>query len=62
MPAIKRCEPHVSLFMLSVDETEVNRVTQTVGHLASKLPALSVDGHEYRHNPSPTTPAAQVRL
>ncbi|MGI8646765.1 MAG: hypothetical protein DLM55_09025 [Acidimicrobiales bacterium] len=45
------CEPHVSLFMLSVDETEVHRVTQTIGHLATKLPTLSVDGHEYRHNP-----------
>jgi hypothetical protein len=45
------CEPHVSLFMLSVDEEEINEVTRVVEQLAKTLPALDVEGVEYRHNP-----------
>lgn len=45
------CEPHVSLFMLTVDEAEVNEVTHVVERLAQTLPALDAEGAEYRHNP-----------
>ncbi|MGH3718364.1 MAG: hypothetical protein ACRDRI_05870 [Pseudonocardiaceae bacterium] len=47
----ERCEPHVSLFMLAVDETEVNEVARVVERLARTLPALDVEGAEYRYNP-----------
>jgi hypothetical protein len=46
-----RCEPHISLFMLAVDELEVNEVTHAVGRLAATLPILDAEGFEYRHNP-----------
>lgn len=45
------CEPHVSLFMLAVDEAEVDDVTRVVEQLATTLPALAAEGAEYRHNP-----------
>ncbi|MGH3827334.1 MAG: hypothetical protein ACRDQX_09200, partial [Pseudonocardiaceae bacterium] len=45
------CEPHVSLFMLAVDEVEVNEVVHVVERLAKTLPALDAKGMEYRHNP-----------
>lgn len=45
------CEPHVSLFMLAVDELEINEVVHVVGRLAKTLPMLDVEGFEYRHNP-----------
>jgi len=45
------CEPHVSLFMLTVAEAEVNEVTHVVEQLAQTLPALDAEGAEYRHNP-----------
>ncbi|MCA1676021.1 MAG: hypothetical protein LC799_28890, partial [Actinobacteria bacterium] len=46
----EHCEPHVSLFMLTVDEVEVDEVTYVVEQLAKTLPALAVEGAEYRHN------------
>ena len=45
------CEPHVSLFMLAVNEAEVNEVAHVVERLAETLPALDAEGVEYRHNP-----------
>ncbi len=48
---VEHCEPHVSLFMLTVDEGEVNEVSHGVERLAKTLPALDVEGAEYRHNP-----------
>lgn len=45
------CEPHVSLFMLAVDDAEVNGVVRVVERLATTLPAPDVEGAEYRHNP-----------
>jgi hypothetical protein len=45
------CEPHVSLFMLAVDESEVTEVTHVVELLAKTRPALDAEGVEYRHNP-----------
>lgn len=45
------CEPHVSLFMLSVDEGEVKEVIYAVERLAKTRPAVDAEGAEYRHNP-----------
>jgi hypothetical protein len=45
------CEPHVSLFMLAVDELEVNEVARVAGQLAATLPAPDAEAFEYRHNP-----------
>lgn len=45
------CEPHVSLFMLTVSEDEVNEVLHVVELLAKTQPALDAEGMEYRHNP-----------
>lgn len=45
------CEPHVSLFMLAVDDGEINEVTHVVEQLAKTQPALDAEGAEYRHNP-----------
>jgi len=47
----EHCEPHVSLFMLTVDEEEINGVTCAMEQLARTLPALDAEGEEYRHNP-----------
>ncbi|MGH3781102.1 MAG: hypothetical protein ACRDRO_10875 [Pseudonocardiaceae bacterium] len=41
----------MSLFMLTIDEVEVNEVTHVVDRLAKTLPTLDVEGKEYRHNP-----------
>lgn len=48
---VEHCEPHVSLFMLTVGEREVNEVADVVERLAKTLPALDAEGTEYRHNP-----------
>lgn len=45
------CEPHASLFMITVDEGEVNEVIYTVEQLAKTRPAVDAGGVEYRHNP-----------
>lgn len=44
-------EPHVSLFMLSVDPAEVGEVVAQVRTVAATTPPLTVTGLEYRHNP-----------
>jgi len=45
------CEPHVSLFMLTVADAEVSAVVRVVERLATTLPVLDAEGAEYRHNP-----------
>jgi hypothetical protein len=45
------CEPHVSLFMLTVDENEVSEVMRAVERLARAQSALDAEGLVYRHNP-----------
>ena len=45
------CEPQVSLFMLAVDDAEVNGVVRVVERLATTLSALDAEGMEYRHWP-----------
>ncbi|MGH3871701.1 MAG: hypothetical protein ACRDSR_09330 [Pseudonocardiaceae bacterium] len=45
------CEPHVSLFMLSVSEAETTEVTNVVERLAETLSPLHAYGAEYLHNP-----------
>lgn len=47
----ENCEPHVSLFMLTVDNPEIVGVVRTVGQIAKTLPTLTATGKEYRHNP-----------
>jgi hypothetical protein len=44
------CEPHISLFMLAVDEMEVNDVTYSVEQLAKTLPTLEAEAVEYGYN------------
>jgi hypothetical protein len=45
------CEPHVSLFMLAVDDGDIDDVVRITRHLATNLPALVAEGTQYRHNP-----------
>src|SRR5262249_31547245 len=45
------CEPHVSLFMLTVDEAEVNDVALVVERLATTLRPLDAKAVEYQYNP-----------
>lgn len=45
------CEPHVSLFMLAVDEVEVNEVVNVVERMAKTLPPVDAEGAKYGHNP-----------
>lgn len=47
----ERCEPHVSLFMLAVDEMEANDVAYSVEQQAKTLPPLEAKGVEYGYNP-----------
>lgn len=44
------CIPHVSLFMLAVDEREVSEVNSVLHRLALASPAVAAEGGEYRHN------------
>lgn len=44
------CEPHVSLFMLAVDEGETGGVACAVEQIAKTLPPLEAEGAEYRYN------------
>ncbi|HEY3896424.1 MAG TPA: hypothetical protein VGL88_13785 [Pseudonocardiaceae bacterium] len=44
------CEPHVSLFMLAVDEGETGGVACSVEQIAKTLPPLEAEGAEYRYN------------
>jgi hypothetical protein len=45
------CEPHVSLFMLAVDDGDIDDVVRVTRGLAGNLPALAAEGTQYRHNP-----------
>ncbi|ALG13402.1 hypothetical protein AOZ06_46925 [Kibdelosporangium phytohabitans] len=45
------CEPHVSVFMLTVDENETADVVSAIRSVAVDLPVLPAEGDEYRHNP-----------
>lgn len=44
------CEPHVSLFMLNADETEIPKIMSLVRAIARARPAIDAEGEEYRHN------------
>ncbi|MGH3813296.1 MAG: hypothetical protein ACRDUV_12690 [Pseudonocardiaceae bacterium] len=48
---VEDCEPHVSLFMLAVDDAEVNEVIYAVERLTKTQQAVDAEGAEYRHNP-----------
>ncbi|MGH3775576.1 MAG: hypothetical protein ACRDRR_07530 [Pseudonocardiaceae bacterium] len=48
---VEDCEPHVSLFMLTVGEEEVYEVIDAAERLAKTRPAVNAEGAEYRHNP-----------
>jgi hypothetical protein len=45
------CEPHVSLFMLTVDEDEIVDVLQATEQASRRSPIIQAEGHSYRHNP-----------
>ncbi|MCE6998157.1 hypothetical protein LZG04_25655 [Saccharothrix sp. S26] len=45
------CAPHVSLFMLAVDDSEIAAVVDATRAAAAGLPPLPAVGEEYRHNP-----------
>jgi hypothetical protein len=45
------CEPHVSLFMLAVDEDEVVDVLRATEKASWGCPTIHAEGHSYRHNP-----------
>lgn len=45
------CEPHVSIFMLAVDDGDIDDVVRVTRSLAADLPALIAEGIHYRHNP-----------
>jgi hypothetical protein len=46
-----RCEPHISLFMLTVNSSEIPGVAAALSHVATRIPPLSAEGAEYGHNP-----------
>jgi len=45
------CEPHISLFMLTVEESEVGDVLRAAERAGQGLPAVRAEGERYRHNP-----------
>jgi hypothetical protein len=45
------CEPHVSIFMLAADESEIDDISWTTRRVAASLPALLAEGERYQHNP-----------
>jgi hypothetical protein len=45
------CEPHVSIFMLAADESEIDDIFWTARRVAASLPVLIADGERYQHNP-----------
>ncbi len=45
------CEPHVSIFMLTADESEIDDIFRTTCRVAAALPVLRAEGERYRHNP-----------
>ena len=50
-PGSGPCEPHVSLFMLQVDEVDLDEVRHAVATVAEHQPAIAAAGSHYRHNP-----------
>ena len=50
-PGSGPCEPHVSLFMLQVDEADLDEVRHAVATVAEAQPAVVAAGSHYRHNP-----------
>ncbi len=46
-----RCEPHISLFMLTVDSSEILGVGAALNQVAAHTPPLYAEGAEYDHNP-----------
>jgi hypothetical protein len=44
------CAPHVSLFMLQVDESELGEVLRAVAGVASSSPAITATGQLWAHN------------
>lgn len=50
-PGSGPCEPHVSLFMLEVDEADLDEVRRAVTTVAGRQPAVPAAGSHYRHNP-----------
>lgn len=45
------CEPHVSVFMLTVDDAEIDDVVQATRAAAASLPPMRAEGERYAHNP-----------
>jgi len=45
------CEPHVSLFMLQVDESEISEVLAAVERVAAGIPAVTAAGQHWAYNP-----------
>ncbi|MGA8117472.1 MAG: hypothetical protein WCA46_27865 [Actinocatenispora sp.] len=45
------CVPHVSLFMLAVEEDEVGSVLAALAPVAELCPPVPAEGTAYRHNP-----------
>jgi len=45
------CEPHVSIFMLAADESEIDDIFWTTRRVAASLPVMPADGERYQHNP-----------
>jgi hypothetical protein len=46
------CEPHVSIFMLAVDDHDIDAVRRATHRLAAALPPLAAEGERYQHNPA----------
>jgi hypothetical protein len=45
------CEPHISLFMLTANSSEIPGVAAALSHVVTRIPPLSAEGAEYGHNP-----------
>ncbi|HEX5496390.1 MAG TPA: hypothetical protein VFX70_17645 [Mycobacteriales bacterium] len=50
-PSQDGCEPHVSLFMLSVERAEIDELLTAVRAVAGTVAPIVASGHEYRPNP-----------
>lgn len=50
-PDVGVCEPHVSLFMLLIDRSEIDSVLERVAVCGSAIPAFPAHGHSFRPNP-----------
>jgi hypothetical protein len=44
------CEPHISLFMMAVEDDEIASVAAALAGLEHTLPSIPAVGAEYRHN------------